>query len=372
MAAEKEKLFNGLVEHGMTEKKAEQLWALIEPFAAYGFNKAHAASYGRVAYQTAYMKANFPVEYMSAVLTADSGDTERISDSIHECERMGIEVLPPDINESFADFSVVPGTQTIRFGLTTIKNFGAGIADIIIEERKKNGHFESMQDFLTRVHDRALNKKSMEALICTGAFDKFGERGELFHNLENLLAYNREHVAGKEANQDSLFGGMDEVHSLTLNSTDEASKEQKLLWEKELLGIYVSGHPLDEFKEEVAKRTLIEDINQAVENDNKGIAVVRMKGGVAIGGMIETVKDLLTKKGDRMAFVTLGNLTSTIEMVAFPEVFQTHRELLEPGTCVAVKGKLSIRNDEPSILIDKIKALGPNNRDVTTPHQAPE
>ena len=136
MEAEKGKLLDGLVEHGMTKQKADQLWALIEPFAAYGFNKAHAASYGRVAYQTAYMKANYPVEYMSAVLTADSGDTEKVAEIIHECERMGIEVLPPDINESFADFSVVPGKQTIRFGLTTIKNFGEGIAEAIIAERK--------------------------------------------------------------------------------------------------------------------------------------------------------------------------------------------------------------------------------------------
>jgi DNA polymerase-3 subunit alpha len=140
MAAEKDKLMKGFLEYGkLSQITADKLWHLIEPFAAYGFNKAHAASYGRVAYQTAYMKANYAVEYMSAVLTADSGDVDKISESIHECERMGIEVLPPDINESFADFSVVPGRQTIRFGLTTIKNFGEGISEAIIEERKANG-----------------------------------------------------------------------------------------------------------------------------------------------------------------------------------------------------------------------------------------
>ena len=144
MAAEKGKLMLGLTENGLSERNAEELWRLIEPFAAYGFNKAHAASYGRVAYQTAYMKANFPVEYMSAVLTADSGDTEKISEIIHECERMGIEVLPPDINESFADFSVVPGKNTIRFGLKTIKNFGEGITDVIVEERKAHGDRKSV------------------------------------------------------------------------------------------------------------------------------------------------------------------------------------------------------------------------------------
>ncbi|MCA9359831.1 DNA polymerase III subunit alpha [Candidatus Kaiserbacteria bacterium] len=346
MAAEKDKLFQGLIDNGMTESKAEELWRLIEPFAAYGFNKAHAASYGRVAYQTAYMKANFPVEYMSAVLTADSGDTEKISEIIHECERMNIDVLPPDINESFADFSVVPGKQTIRFGLTTIKNFGAGIAEIIIDERKKNGAFASMQDFLTRIHDRGLNKKSLEALITTGAFDRFEERGLLFSNLENLLAYNREHVAGKEASQDSLFGGMEEVDGLTLEPADEATMTQKLLWEKELLGVYVSGHPLDAHKDEMAKRPSIEQ----TKNGFKGTTVVTT-------GLVETVRELLTKKGDKMAFVKIADQKDSIEMVAFPEAYSANRELLEPGTCIAVKGKLNFRNDEPSILIDKVKKL---------------
>jgi DNA polymerase-3 subunit alpha len=360
MAAEKEKLFQGLIDKGMSEQKAEQLWALIEPFAAYGFNKAHAASYGRVAYQTAYMKANFPVEYMSAVLTADSGDTERISDSIHECSRMGIDVLPPEINESFADFSVVPGTQTIRFGLTTIKNFGAGITQVIIDERKQNGPFSSMQDFLTRIHDRGLNKKSLEALVCTGAFDTFERRGQLYHNIDNMLAYNREQVAGKEANQDSLFGGMSDVDNLTLYPSDPVPKTQKLIWEKELLGVYVSGHPLDEHTAEVSKRPQI-----------KQILTGHRCTTVVTTGLIEQVKELLTKKGDRMAFVKLSDQSDSIEMVAFPECYTAHRDLLVPGTCVAVKGKFNKRNDEPSILIDKLKVLATSSAaDAALPSEA--
>jgi len=356
MAAEKDKLFSGLIKNGMSQQKAEQLWALIEPFAAYGFNKAHAASYGRVAYQTAYMKANYPVEYMSAVLTADSGDTERISDSIHECERMGIDVLPPDVNESFADFSVVPGTQTIRFGLTTIKNFGAGIAEFIIDERKANGPFTSMQDFLTRIHDRGLNKKSIEALVCTGAFDTFERRGQLFANIDTMLAYNRERVAGKAANQDSLFGGMEEVDKLTLYPSEPISVTQKLIWEKELLGVYVSGHPLDAHAAEVAKRPQIAQ----VINGHAGTTIVTT-------GLIEQVKELFTKKGDRMAFIKLGDQTDSIEMVAFPECYESHKDLLVPGTCVAVKGKFSKRNDEPSILIDKLKVLASTNTVAAMP-----
>lgn len=348
MTAEKDKLFKGFIEHGMTEAKAEQLWKLIEPFAAYGFNKAHAASYGRVAYQTAYMKANFPVEYMSAVLTADSGDTEKISEIIHECVRMNIEVLPPDINESFADFSVVPNKNTIRFGLTTIKNFGAGIAEIIIEERKKDGLFTSMQNFLSRIHDRNLNKKSIEALICVGAFDCFGKRSEFYGNIDNLLAYNREHVTGLETGQNSLFGELTEMSNLIMEPVETISIGQMLLWEKELLGVYVSGHPLDAVKEEVDKRPRISQVKKGYQ----GTTVVTT-------GLVETVKELLTKKGDRMAFIKITDQDDSIETVAFPETYRDNRELLTVGTCVAIKGKFNLRNDEPSILIDKVKLLSP-------------
>ena len=348
MAAEKDKLFKGFLEHGMTERKAEELWKLIEPFAAYGFNKAHAASYGRVAYQTAYMKANFPVEYMSAVLTADSGDTEKISEIIHECDRMSIEVLPPDINESFADFSVVPGRNTIRFGLKTIKNFGEGITEVIVEERKKNGPYATLQDFLTRIHDRNLNKKSLEALICAGAFDAFGDRGQLYGNLDGLLAYNREHVAGKETGQDSLFADMGAVSDLTLSPSEPISIMQKLEWEKGLLGVYVSGHPLDDLKDEVDKRPRIAQIRKGY----KGTTVVTT-------GLIESVRELLTKKGDKMAFIKLVDQTDAIELTAFPTTYLEQKDILQPGTCVAIKGKLDFRNDEPSILIDRAKALTP-------------
>ncbi|MEX0930687.1 MAG: DNA polymerase III subunit alpha [Candidatus Paceibacterota bacterium] len=349
MEAEKQKLLDGFRDHGkLSSAHAEKLWKLIEPFAAYGFNKAHAASYGRVAYQTAYMKANYPVEYMSAVLTADSGDTEKISEIIHECSRMHIEVLPPDINESFADFSVVPNTQNIRFGLTTIKNFGSSIAEHIIKERKENGNFTSLTDFLSRIHDRNLNKKSLEALIMTGAFDRFDERGKMYANIDSLLAYNKERTAGKESSQESLFGGLENtVNSLVLADTPPASTEQKLQWEKDLLGVYVSGHPLDAVIAELKKRPTIDIIKQDGRN---GIPLVT-------AGMVETTRELLTKKGDRMAFIQLANHTDSIEMTAFPEIYQQNRTILQPGSCIAIKGKLNIRNDEPTILIERVKLL---------------
>lgn len=363
MEAEKDKLMKGFLTYGkLTPSVADKLWKLIEPFAAYGFNKAHAASYGRVAYQTAYMKANYPAEYMSAVLTADAGDTEKISEIIQECVRMNIEVLPPDINESFAPFSVVPAKDgepsKIRFGLTTIKNFGEGISEAIIDERKENGPYKSLQDFLTRVTSKNLNKKSLEALIMAGAFDRFGERGQLLANIETMLAYHKELSHGRESAQDSLFGslGTSEIHALNLAPADPAPKSQRLLWEKELLGVYVSGHPLDAYRDELNKRPTIGSIKKAVA-EKQEIAIVKLKGDLVTAGMVESVRELLTKKGDRMAFVGIGDGYESIEMVAFPEVYKTNQSMLTVGSCIAVKGKLSIRNDEPSIIVDKVKTL---------------
>jgi DNA polymerase-3 subunit alpha len=363
MEAEKEKLITGFKEYGkLSQNLSDKIWKLIEPFAAYGFNKAHAASYGRVAYQTAYMKANYPVEYMSAVLTADAGDTEKIAETINECVHMGIEVLPPDINESFGPFSVVPAKDSeparIRFGLTTIKNFGEGISESIIEERKAHGTFTSLQNFLTRITSRNLNKKSLEALIMSGSFDRFEERGTMLANIETLLAYHKEHSQSKESAQDSLFGSLGEssVHTLILVPGTPAHKNEKLIWEKELLGVYVSGHPLDEFAAELAKRPRISTLKKETRN---GVPVVT-------AGMIESVRELLTKKGDRMAFVKLGDSIDSIELVAFPEVYKTHQEKLVVGSCIALQGKLSMRNEEATIIIDKVKLLTVNNAPVST------
>lgn len=347
MEAEKEKLLKGFVEYGkLSAQKADQLWKLIEPFAAYGFNKAHAASYGRVAYQTAYMKANYPVEYMSAVLTADSGDTEKVAEIIHECERMGIEVLPPDINESFADFSVVPDTNKIRFGLTTIKNFGEGIAEAIIAERKQNGPYQSLSKFLSRVHNRNLNKKSLEALIQTGALDRFEDRGLMYANLDTLLEFNKASVVAKEAAQDSLFGAAAEA-TLALTPSNPIPEAQKLSWEKELLGVYVSGHPLDTYADELKKRSTIGSLRQDGRN---GIPIVT-------AGMIESVRELLTKKGEKMAFIQLVDKTDQIEMTAFPETYRALQELLHSSSCVAIKGRLQLRSGEPTIMLENAKRL---------------
>ena len=337
MEAQKEKLIQGLEKNGMNGKKAGALWKLIEPFAAYGFNKAHAASYGRVAYQTAYMKANFPAVYMSSVLTADSGDVEKIGEIISECKRMNIPVLPPDINESFADFAVVGSgkpddEEKIRFGLTTIKNFGVGIAQIIIDEREKNGKYKSLSDFLDRVKDRNLNKKSLEALVKCGALDSFGERGTMLANIEDLLAYNKEQ--SKNGNHDSLFGGLSEENTgIKMAPAEKATMNDMLAWEKELLGLYISGHPLDRVKDQLTRQG--NSIKKIKEELKEGMTTV-------IAGIVEEVKPLLTKKGEQMMFMRIADYTGSIETVVFPRVLTEYKTLLTPESCIAIKGKFSL------------------------------
>jgi DNA polymerase-3 subunit alpha len=347
MEAQKEKFIEGATTFGKVSKpKAEAIWKLIEPFAAYGFNKAHAASYGRVAYQTAYMKAHHAEDYMAAVLSADSGEVEKIAEHVGECERIGIRVLPPDINESYESFTVIAAGM-IRFGLASIKNFGDGSARAVIEEREKNGKFKSIGDFLSRVPGNLVNKRGLEALIKTGVFDQFATRGQLLGNLEKLLEFTKDSSSGN-ANQISLFGAMPVNTSLALDPKPEAPRMEMLTWEKDLLGIYVSGHPLDQFS------SVIGGYKGSIKNAK---AEERNNYPLAVAGVVEGVKTILTKKGDRMAFVTIADKESTLEGVAFPEVFKTNQTALQPGTCVLMKGKITTRNGTKSLLIEKIKAL---------------
>ncbi|MBI2096133.1 MAG: hypothetical protein HYT43_00655 [Candidatus Taylorbacteria bacterium] len=323
---------------------------LIEPFAAYGFNKAHAASYGRVAYQTAYMKANFPAIYMSAVLTADSGDVEKIGEIVNECKRMGIPVLPPSVNESSTGFTVVKddGPDKIRFGLTTIKNFGEAVARSIIEARERGGKFKSLSDFLRRIKDRNLNKKSLESLAKSGALDELGERGAMLGNLEYLLEYHKE-TAKEIANQDSLFGlTAAEDAPLRLSQVPPATTTDKLSWEKELLGLYLSGHPLDKYREVLAKREL--NIKRAKEELKEGMITV-------LTGMVEETKTIFTKKNESMCFLRMADFNDSIETVIFPKVYEEFKKMLVPEKCLAIRGRISHRNGAVSIIADRIKAL---------------
>ena len=352
MAAQEEKFISGCIDGGMKPAKALELWKLIEPFAAYGFNKAHAASYGRVAYQTAYMKANFPVVYMASVLTADAGDIEKTTEIMEECKRMGIPVLPPNINESFGNFTVVnkkkENKEEIRFGLYSIKNLGTDIAQAIIDEREKSGKFKTFMDFLDRVKHKNLNKKSLESLVKSGSLDELGERGALLGNTEEALNHNRE-IGKIDQNQISLFSGAETAGpEFKLKKAPHATKEEKLAWEKELLGLYVSGHPLDKHREKLEKKEI--NIKKIKEELKEGMLC-------AISGIIEEVKIVFTKNNDQMAFIKLTDLSGTIETVAFPKIFQGNKNLFIQDKCISIKGRISNRNGETSILIEGVKEL---------------
>ena len=360
MAAQREKFTKGIIENGQTPEFAEKLWKLFEPFQAYGFNKAHAASYGRVAYQTAYMKAHYPVEYMAAILTAESGDVEKISEIIEECKNMKIPVLPPHINESYGGFTCLPHekdtvissenkSEKIRFGFYTIKNLGTDISDAIIRERKENGKFKSITDFLDRIKHKNLNKKSMEALIKSGCMDEWDDRGVLLSNEAAMLEYNHEN--GKQnANQTSLFGGVSAIAlpEFKMQNGNVATQAEKLLWEKELLGLYISGHPLDRIRDKLEKRTMnIKKVKEEMGNSMQ----------VTLAGIIESSRQVVTKNNERMAFLKIADLTDSIEAVAFPTIFKESIDILVPEKCIAFSGKVSNRNGEKSIIIEAVKEI---------------
>ncbi|MBU6320996.1 MAG: DNA polymerase III subunit alpha [Patescibacteria group bacterium] len=346
MQAEKDKLIKSFMEYGkLSAPLANEVWALIEPFAAYGFGKAHAASYGFTAYQTAYLKANYPVEYMAALLTADAGDTEEIARLVAECSRMDIKVLPPDVNESGTDFTVVEGG--IRFGLSSIKNFGDGIAKAILDERQARGAYKNLEDFLSRVGSKNLNRKSLESLIKGGALDTLGERGQLLANIETLLAYHRDLAASADSAQNSLFGALG-APTLGLLEAEPVSLKDKLAWEKDLLGMYVSGHPLDSHQAMLARSPYT--LARIKEEQRSGMTV-------ALPVLLAEVRSILTKGGEKMAFLKFEDKTDTLEAVIFPKLYKEHGAAVVAGTCFAIKATVSKRGGELSLAVENLKAL---------------
>ncbi len=355
MAAQKEKFIKGCVTYSSwPEQKARELWTWIEPFAAYGFNKAHSVSYGRVAYITAYLKANYPAEYMSAVLSAEAGDTEKVAESIDDCKKLGMQVLPPDVNESDGTFTVIPSTHEdkkddIRFGLYSIKNFGTDIADAVIRERKTGGPFTSLSDFLQRVKHKNVNKKSIESLVMSGAMDSLGDRGDLYGNIETILEYHRDVMTGNTS-QDTLFADHDTFHDIRLKSVPKVDNDTRLRWEKELLGLFISGHPLDKWRHVLEKKK--ENIKILHGDGWQDTMTVR-----DLGCIVQEIREIDTKKGDKMAFMKIADLTGTMEVVVFPKIYKELKATLTPDTCLAIKAKISMRNDEKSLILEEAKKI---------------
>jgi len=352
MAEQKEKFIEGCMNKGLSSEKAYRLWGLIEPFAAYGFNKSHAASYGIVAYQTAFMKANYPVEFMASVLTAEAGNMETIAEAVSECGHMGIKVLPPDVNESLNNFTVI-NDHTIRFGLSAVKNLGSDVVQKIIEEREANGKFKSLTDFITRTFVRNFNKKSWEALVRSGSMEEFGERNQLLQNSDRVLNFARAHIKDQNSPQDSLFGAPTASEmKIQLDEVPPATQLEKLMWEKELLGLYLSSHPLKEYEQVLVK----------LGADIKAVKADLTERSVKIAGIITKVKNILTKKGDQMCFAEIEDRTGTVELVVFPRVFAESRPLLEPDKIVRISGRVSPKDNEVKILVNKIDELKPDGK----------
>ncbi|MBI5530157.1 MAG: DNA polymerase III subunit alpha [Candidatus Doudnabacteria bacterium] len=349
MAKQKIKFIQGCQETSKwSHKKAEDIWAWIEPFAAYGFNKAHSASYSVVSYQTAYMKANYPVEFMAALMTAESGDEDKIYEAVEDCKALGIAVLPPDVNESLGDFTVVD-EKNIRFGLNAIKNLGNDVIAKIIEQRAAGGKFKDLDDLLIRTYTKNLNKKSWEALCKVGALDAFGERGQLLNNTEEVLNFIRQYYKDVNSEQGSLFGGAYTAGKLKLKPAAAATKEEMLLWEKELLGMYVSAHPLDVYRKVLGNMRNV-----------KSLSLDELGANVVMGGIISRLKRTLTKKHDPMAFFTLSDVTGSVEVLVFPKVMEKALPFLADDKIVQVSGRLSDKDEEFKLIADEIKEL-PND-----------
>ncbi|MDD3919471.1 MAG: DNA polymerase III subunit alpha, partial [Candidatus Pacebacteria bacterium] len=368
---QKEKFINGVVSNGAKKEIGQEVWNWIEPFARYSFNKSHAACYAIIAYENAYLKTHYPVEYMSALLTSEKGDLDKIAIFIDECIKMKIEVLPPDINESFSNFSVVPNEHKIRFGLSAIKNVGYNLVEKIIDERKANGPYESIPNFLERVDPKVINKKTLESLIKAGSFDNLEERNKLLYNLEKILDWSRENQKQKESGQSGLFdifGGSSGISQINLEDAPIATKEDKLDWEKELLGLYISGHPLQSYKGFLEQRTvrikkIVNDLTQEKNDPTRNPYEHPLAQGdsVCIGGIITEIKKILTKKGEPMMFIKMQDLSEKIEVIIFPSLYTKSPEIFAENKVLFVTGKLDVKDGSPKIIANEAEELIKNN-----------
>ena len=370
LAEQKEKFIEGCVKNNVYKELAEKVFSFIEPFAGYGFNRSHAACYALIGYQTAYLKAHWPVEFMAALLTSDQGDMDRAAIEIEECRNMGIKIMPPDINESFATFTVVTaGTKenrivakdekvdTIRFGLKAIKNVGEHIVDEIIRERKANGPYNDIFSLLERITDRDLNKKSLESLIKSGALDNYGERGQLLSNIERLLSFNKELAKSKDNMQVSLFADLpaENITRLTLNEAPPAGQSEKLGWEKELLGLYVSEHPYNIFRPYLSGYA----VHLAELSHYKG------DDRVIVAGIISTVKKIITRKGESMLFVKIEDATKAVELLVFPRLLKETAALWISGQAIITDSKLSEKDQDVKVIVNRAMPLDPHHPQAT-------
>jgi DNA polymerase-3 subunit alpha len=345
------KFIDGAQKNGIKKEIAEKIFLFIEPFASYGFNRAHAACYGLIAYQTAYLKSHHPSEFMAALLSSEQTNIDKISVAITECERLKIKVLPPDVNESFVEFGVDKDTGNIRFALAAIKNVGEGAAQAIVEERQQNGLYQNLEDFSQRLTTQVLNKKIVESLGKAGALDRFGERNQMLAGVEEILKFAGK-KSGGTAPQMALFGQTAEeqvgLGNIRLPMIDPASKKQRLSWEKELLGMYLTEHPLKEINHIInQKATPISDLSEEMTGHK-----------VKVAGIITAVQKILTKAKEPMLFAWLEDLTSRTEILVFPKLLQKNNLIWQVDNIVLIEGNLNTKDGALKILADSVEELG--------------
>lgn len=348
---------------GATKEIAETFWTQLEEFANYCFNKSHAACYGLIAYWTAYLKAHYPDAFMAALMTSDHDDTDRLAIEITECKHMGISVLSPDINESFVEFAVVPNENKIRFGMSAVKGVGVGAVEEVLRARE-DGPFTSVEDFARRVSTSKFNRKAWESLIKSGAFDDMGDRSDLLFNLDSITSFASKLQKEAASGQTNLFGMLGGDDAASVQSTLHLQKapvkhddKERLMWERELLGLYISAHPLDRYETYLSEQT--QPLTQLVpEYDSRMMTV---------GGIISTVRTIVTKSGSKMAFVGIEDKFGEGEIIVFPNLYEKVGAKLVQDAVIRVSGKNSARDrdgnlgNESKLIADDIIAITDND-----------
>lgn len=345
---------------GASQEVAETFWAQLEEFANYCFNKSHAACYGLIAYWTAYLKAHYPDAFMAALMTSDAGDIDRLAIEITECKHMDLSVLLPDVNESFVEFAVVPGKQQVRFGMAAVKGVGVAAVEEIIRARELDGKFKSVEDFAKRVSTNKVNKKAWEALIKAGGFDTLGDRSDLLFNLENILAFASKLQKEALSGQTDLFGalvasGGDELMpSIELkNAPAKYTDKEQLMWERELMGLYISAHPLDNFDAFFEEQTIpLHSVGKNIDGQK-----------ITVGGIVTTIRSIVTKSGSKMAFVGIEDKTSECEIIVFPKLYEQLGDTLKTDVVLKITGNVNARDrdgnmvDEAKLIADEISIV---------------
>jgi DNA polymerase-3 subunit alpha len=342
------KFVKGAVDKGMDQSTADAIYMDWEEFARYGFNKSHAADYGVIAVQTAYLKACYPAEYMAALLSASAGQIEKVAFYVADARIMGVPVLAPDVNASGWDFEIedIDDKPSIRFGLGAIKNVNQAAVEAICEARKES-RFTDLNDFARRVDLRTVGKRSLECLIKVGALDQFGNRASMLASLDRILAISANHFRAADAGQMSLFGAstgiIEEIHLPEIKNVD---KREMLNWERELIGLYITDHPLNEYQATLA---------QIVSYFSGQLPEATHEEKVRVAGLVTVVRPYTTKTGKAMGFVTIEDIQGNIELVLFPKTWDRHRDALSVGQIVIIEGKVDLANLPPKILVDVVK-----------------